>query len=70
MRSIRVQQPMIFGVGIRKIFADQGLVLDRNCINGLVNKIHRERAKRADTWTLNRAGAKALIQNVFRREAG
>ena len=61
---------MISGVGIRKILADQGLALDHNYINGLVNKIHRERAKRADTWTLNRAGAKALIQNVFRREAG
>lgn len=37
------------------ILAKEGLVLDRNYINRLVNKIHAERAKRAETWTLNNA---------------
>ena len=46
---------MIFGEGIRRHMEKHGLVLDRSCINGLVNQIHRERAKRADTWTLNLA---------------
>ena len=30
-------------------------MLDRNYINGIVNDIHRERARRAETWTLNHA---------------
>jgi hypothetical protein len=55
VRSIMVQEPMISGEGIRRHLEKQGLVLDRNYINGLVNQIHRERAKRADTWMLNAA---------------
>lgn len=53
VRSIMVQQPMLSGEGIRRQLEKQGLILDRNYINTLVNQIHRERAKRADTWTLN-----------------
>lgn len=55
VRSILVQEPMISGEGIRRHLEKQGLVLDRNYINGLVNQIHRERAKRAATWMLNAA---------------
>lgn len=55
VRSIMVQQPMLFGQRIRRHLEQQGLILDRNYINGLVNQIHRERAKRADTCTLNNA---------------
>jgi len=55
VRSIMVQQPMLSGEGIRQYLERQGLELDRNYINGLVNQIHRERAKRADIWTLNMA---------------
>jgi hypothetical protein len=51
VRSIMVQQPMLSGEGIRQHLDRQGIELDRNYINGLVNQIHRERAKRADTWT-------------------
>jgi hypothetical protein len=46
---------MLAGEGIRKRLEREGLVLDRNYINGIVNQIHRERAKRAETWTLNNA---------------
>lgn len=53
IRSLIVQQPMLSGEGIRKRLEMQGLPLDRNYINDLLNSIHRERAKRADTWTLN-----------------
>ena len=55
VRSIMLQEPMLSGEGIRRRLEQQGLVIDRNYINGLVNQIHRERAKRADTWTLNSA---------------
>jgi len=44
---------MISGEGIKRHLEQQGLVLDRNYINSLVNAIHAERAKRGDTWTLN-----------------
>lgn len=55
VKSVMVQHPMLAGESIRQNLAKQGLVLDRNYINALVNKIHAERAKRADTWTLNAA---------------
>jgi hypothetical protein len=55
VRSIMAQEPMLSGEGIRRRLEQQGLVFDRNYINSLVNQIHRERAKRADTWTLNSA---------------
>jgi hypothetical protein len=55
VRSIMVQQPMLSGEGIRRHLEQQGLVLDRKYINSLVSQIHSERAKRADTWTLNNA---------------
>jgi hypothetical protein len=46
---------MLAGEAIRQHLERQGLVLDRNYINGLVNQIHAERAKRASTWMLNHA---------------
>jgi len=55
VRSIMVQNPMLAGEHIRRKLEQDGLVLDRNYINSIVNQIHRERAKRADTWTLNNA---------------
>jgi len=55
VRSIMVQQPQISGNGIQRWLDAKGLHLDRNYINSLVNQIHAERAKRADTWTLNAA---------------
>ena len=50
-----VQQPQISGNGIQRQLEAQGLHLDRNYINSLVNQIHAERSKRAATWTLNHA---------------
>jgi len=41
---------MISGEGIRQHLEKQGLIIDRHYINKLVNEIHTERAKRADTW--------------------
>ena len=55
VRSIMVQNPMLAGEHIRQKLERQGLVLDRTYINGIVNDIHRERARRAETWTLNNA---------------
>jgi hypothetical protein len=55
VRSLLVQNPMISGEGIRRHLEAQGLILDRHYINKLVNAVHSERAKRADTWTLNLA---------------
>jgi hypothetical protein len=55
VRSLIVQNPMISGEGIRRHLEAQGLTLDRHYINKLVGEIHTERAKRADTWTLNMA---------------
>jgi|HubBroStandDraft_2_1064218.scaffolds.fasta_scaffold365956_2 hypothetical protein len=63
VRSIMVQEPMLSGEGIRRRLEQQGLVLDRNYINSLVNQIHRERAKRADTWTLK--GALTALQDAM-----
>jgi len=57
VRSILVQNPQISGEGIRRQLELQGLPLDRHYINSLVNQIHAERAKRADTWTLHVAPA-------------
>jgi len=39
-----VQNPMLAGEHIDRKLDQQGLVLDRNYINGIVNDIHRERA--------------------------
>jgi hypothetical protein len=55
VRSLLVQNPMISGEGIRRHLEAQGLILDRHYINKLVNEIHAERSKRADTWILNHA---------------
>lgn len=55
IRSAMVQNPMISGNGIQRALESDGLHLDRNYINSLVNQIHAERAKRADTWSLNLA---------------
>jgi hypothetical protein len=55
VRSVMVQNPMHSGEGIKRQLEKQGLVLDRKYINSLVSQIHSERAKRADTWTLNLA---------------
>lgn len=55
VRSLLVQNPMISGEGIRRHLEAQGLILDRHYVNKLVNEIHAERSKRADTWILNHA---------------
>jgi hypothetical protein len=46
---------MLSGEAIRRRLERDGLTLDRNYINALLNQIHRERSKRADTWILNHA---------------
>jgi hypothetical protein len=53
VRSVLVQNPMISGEGIRRHLERDGLVLDRHYINKLVQEIHTQRIKRAETWTLN-----------------
>ena len=53
IRSLLVQNPFISGEGIRQRLQQAGLTLDRHYIGKLVREIHAERAKRADTWTLN-----------------
>src|SRR5580698_6206051 len=55
IRSLIVQNPHISAEGIRKHLELQGLTLDRHYIGEHVRAIHTERAKRADTWTLNMA---------------
>jgi hypothetical protein len=55
VRSLIVQNPHISAEGIRKTLELQGLPLDRHYIGSLLKAIHTERAKRADTWTLNMA---------------
>ena len=55
VRSLLVQNPMISGDGIQRRLKQDGLDLERHYICSLVNAIHAERAKRADTWTLNMA---------------
>jgi hypothetical protein len=55
IRSLIVQQPHISAEGVRKALDAQGLTLDRHYIGSLLKAIHTERAKRADTWTLNMA---------------
>jgi len=55
IRSLLVQSPHISGEGIRQRLQQDGLTLDRHYIGKLVGEIHSERAKRADTWTLNMA---------------
>jgi len=55
IRSLIVQNPHISDEGIRKTLELQGLPLDRHYIGSLLKAIHTERAKRADTWTLNMA---------------
>ena len=53
IRSLIVQNPHISAEGIRKRLEQDGLPLDRHYIGSLLKAIHTERAKRADTWTLN-----------------
>jgi hypothetical protein len=55
IRSLIVQNPHISAESIRKALELQGLTLDRHYIGSLLKAIHTERAKRADTWTLNMA---------------
>jgi hypothetical protein len=55
VRSLLVQHPHISAEGIRKRLEQDGLPLDRHYIGSLLKAIHTERAKRADTWTLNMA---------------
>lgn len=55
IRSLIVQNPHISAEGIRKALDADGLTLDRHYIGKLLTAIHTERAKRADTWTLNLA---------------
>jgi hypothetical protein len=51
VRSLLVQNPQISGDGIRRRLEQDGLTVDRHYINKLVDEIHTERIKRADTWT-------------------
>jgi hypothetical protein len=53
IRSLIVQQPQISPEGIRRHLDQQGLTLDRKYIAKHLKAIMVERAKRADTWTLN-----------------
>lgn len=55
VRSLLAQNPQISGEGIRRRLELDGLTLDRHYISSIVNTIHAERTKRADTWTLNMA---------------
>ncbi len=55
IRSILVQNPQTSIEGITQRLEQQGLKLDRHYVGKLVGEIHVERAKRADTWTLNLA---------------
>lgn len=55
IRSLIVQQPTISPEGIRRHLDQQGLTLDRKYIAKHLKAIMVERAKRADTWTLNMA---------------
>lgn len=55
IRSLIVQNPHISAEGIRKALEVRGLALDRHYIGSVLKVIHTERAKRADTWTLNMA---------------
>lgn len=55
IRSLIVQNPHISAEGIRKALEVQGMILDRHYIGDHLKAIHMERAKRADTWTLNMA---------------
>lgn len=63
IRSVLVQHPQISGEGIKRKLEQQGLTLNRHYISSLVNQIHFERAKRADSWILN--GALAAFQDVM-----
>jgi hypothetical protein len=55
IRSILVQNPQTSIEGITQRLEREGLKLDRHYVGKLVGEIHTERAKRADTWTLNLA---------------
>ena len=55
IRSLIVQQPQISPEGIRRHLDKQGSTLDRKYIAKHLKAIMVERAKRADTWTLNMA---------------
>jgi hypothetical protein len=55
VRSLIVQNPHISAEGVRKALEQDGLPLDRHYVGSLLKAIHTERAKRADTWTLNMA---------------
>lgn len=55
IRSLIVQQPQISPEGIRRHLHEQGLTLDRKYIANHLKAIMVERAKRAETWTLNMA---------------
>jgi len=55
VRSLIVQNPHISAEGVRKALEQDGLTLDRHYVGSLLKAIHTERAKRADTWTLNMA---------------
>ena len=53
VRSLIVQQPHISAEGIRRALEADGLSLDRGYVQSLLKAIMSERAKRAETWTLN-----------------
>ena len=55
IRSILVQTPQTSIDGIQRRLEHDGLKLDRHYVGKLVGEIHTERARRADTWTLNLA---------------
>lgn len=55
IRSILVQNPQTSIEGITQRLDQDGLKLDRHYVGKLVGEIHTDRAKRANTWTLNMA---------------
>jgi len=55
IRSVLVQNPQTSIEGITLRLERDGLKLDRHYVGKLVGEIHTERARRADTWTLNLA---------------
>ena len=55
IRSLLVQRPFITQVELKLALEAKGMSLDRKYLGQLLNGIHAERTKRANTWTLNTA---------------
>jgi hypothetical protein len=55
IRSVMVQNPQTSIDGIQRSLERIGLKLERHYVGKLVNEIHAERIRRAQTWSLNSA---------------